>query len=145
MHSDILDVAVVVDSETVGQSSAEVLRKSGAPDVPIVPSVTEAPEAEVIIIGAAPAGEQIPDTWIGGIEDAIRDGCDVISGLHVLLGDDDERANLATEHDARVFDIGKPPGEESLRVGDGFQKRHGLLGGPFEGNFGSPFDRQGRF
>ena len=122
-HSEVFDVRVVVDSETAGRTPGDVLETPDAPDVPIVGSVAEALETvadvEALVIGVAPAGGQLPDAWVGDIEDAIRNGCDVVSGLHVFLGDDDRWAGLADAHDARIFDVRKPPGDADLRVGDG--------------------------
>ena len=122
-HSEVFDVRAVVDSTTKSQTAADVLRKPGVPDVPVVESVSAAldiaPDAEALVIGVAPAGGQLPDPWVDEIEDALRAGCDVVSGLHVFLGDDDEWASLAAAHNARIFDVRKPPAEETLRVGDG--------------------------
>ncbi|RAW46341.1 DUF1611 domain-containing protein [Halorubrum sp. 48-1-W] len=122
-HSEVFDVRGIVDSETAGQTPADVLEKRDAPDVPIVECVDDAldiaPEAEALVIGVAPAGGQLPDAWVGDIEDALRHGCDVVSGLHYFLGDDERWSRLADEHDARIHDVRKPPDEDALRVGDG--------------------------
>ncbi|GAA0514163.1 Uncharacterized conserved protein, NAD-dependent epimerase/dehydratase family [Halorubrum aquaticum] len=122
-HSEVFDVRAVVDSGTAGQTPAEVLEKRDAPDVPIVECVDDAldiaPEAEALVIGVAPAGGQLPDAWVGDIEDALRAGCDIVSGLHYFLGDDEHWSGLADEHDARILDVRKPPEEDALRVGDG--------------------------
>ncbi len=123
MHSELFDARAVVDSETADQSPADVLRRPDAPEIPIVDSVSAAleaaPEAEALVIGVAPAGGELPEAWISGIEEAIRAGCDVVSGLHTFLGDEDHWTSLAAEHDARIFDVRKPPAEDALRVGDG--------------------------
>ncbi|MFB6201770.1 MAG: DUF1611 domain-containing protein [Halorhabdus sp.] len=123
IHSELFDARAVVDSETAGQSPADVLRRQDAPEIPIVASISEAleaaPEAEALIIGVAPAGGELPEAWIGGIEEAVRAGCDIVSGLHTFLSDDEKWAELAAAHDARIFDVRKPPAEDELRVGDG--------------------------
>jgi uncharacterized NAD-dependent epimerase/dehydratase family protein len=122
-HSEVFDVWAVVDSETAGQTPTEVLEKRDVPDIPIVECVADAldiaPEAEALVIGVAPAGGQLPDAWVEEIEDALRHGCDIVSGLHFFLGDDDHWVRIANEYDARLFDIRKPPEDDSLRVGDG--------------------------
>jgi uncharacterized NAD-dependent epimerase/dehydratase family protein len=123
MHSEVFEAQAVVDSETAGRSPQDVLSNPHAPDVPIVESMTAAletaPEAEALVIGVAPAGGELPEAWVAGIEDAVRAGCDVVSGLHTFLGDDDHWRALADEHDARIFDVRKPPEDDDLRVGDG--------------------------
>lgn len=123
MHSEVFDVRAVVDTETAGRTPSDVLGKSDAPDVPIVESVPaaldEAPEAEALVIGVAPAGGDLPEAWVSDIEDAIRAGCDVVSGLHVFFSEDEQWSALADEHGARLFDVRKPPADDELRVGDG--------------------------
>ncbi|WP_135829694.1 DUF1611 domain-containing protein [Halorussus halobius] len=122
-HSELFDARAVVDAETAGRTPADVLGTDDAPDVPIVESVEAAldaaPDARALVIGVAPAGGDLPDAWVADIEDAIRAGCDVVSGLHVFLSEDERWTELADEHGARLFDVRKPPGGDELRVGDG--------------------------
>jgi uncharacterized NAD-dependent epimerase/dehydratase family protein len=123
LHSEVFDPRVVVDSETAGERPADVLGRADAPDVPIVPSmadaVEEAPGAEALVIGVAPAGGALPDAWVGAIETAMRAGCDVVSGLHTFLGETARWSSLAAELGVRIFDVRQPPADEDLRVGDG--------------------------
>ncbi|WP_251344282.1 DUF1611 domain-containing protein [Haloplanus halophilus] len=121
--SEVFETRVVVDSETAGRSASDVLENRDAPDVPIVESVgaalTEAPEVEALVIGVAPAGGNLPEAWVDDIETAIRAGCDVVSGLHVFLSEDEHWTGLADRYGTRLFDVRKPPGSDDLRVGDG--------------------------
>ena len=123
MHSEVFEPRAIVDTETAGRTPADVLGKSDAPEIPIVESVEaalhEAPEAEALVIGVAPAGGDLPEAWIEDIEDAIRAGCDVVSGLHVFLGEGDHWQTLADQHGVRLFDVRKSPTDGELRVGDG--------------------------
>ena len=123
MHSELFDTRVVVDSKTAGKTPADALKRADAPDIPIVESVSEAvkraPEVEVLVIGVAPAGGQLPEAWVADIETAIKHGCDLVSGLHVFLGDDERWSSLAVDHATRIFDVRKPPVDDELRVGDG--------------------------
>lgn len=123
MHSEIFDAKAVVDSATAGQAPSAVLGNSDAPPIPIVSSVREAieaaPEAEALVIGVAPAGGQLPDGWVPEIELAIESGCDIISGLHTFLGEDQRWASLAEESDVQIVDVRRPPGNDRLRVADG--------------------------
>jgi len=123
MHSEVIDARVVVDTETAGRTPADVLDNPDAPDIPIVGSVAEAlevaPSVEALVIGVAPAGGALPDAWVTDIEDAIRAGCDVVSGLHVFLSEEPRWASLADEHGVRLIDVRQPPPADQLRVGDG--------------------------
>ncbi len=123
MHSELFDARVVVDSDRAGETAASVLDRPDVEPIPVVDTMTEAldraPEAEALVIGVAPAGGALPEPWVADIREAMRAGCDVVSGLHVFLGDDAEWRELAEEAGVRLFDVRKPPGEDDLRVGDG--------------------------
>lgn len=123
MHGELFNTRVVVDSTSAGEPVDEVLGREGAPEVPIVDSVQtaleRAPEAEVLIIGVAPAGGELPELWVDDIQYAMRSGCDVVSGLHLFLSDQTEWSELAAEHGVELVDVRKPPAESDLRVADG--------------------------
>ena len=123
MHSELFDVQAVVDSERAGRNAAEILQYDDVDDIPVVEDVEQAlasaPEAEALVIGVAPAGGGLPKAWATDIQDAIRAGCDVVSGLHVFLAETPEWRDLAAEHDVRLFDVRKPPDEADLRVAEG--------------------------
>lgn len=123
LHSDIFDAAAVVDSTHAGETAASVLGHPDAEDVPIVASMSEAleraPHAEVLVLGVAPAGGDLPDAWVADIREAMADGCDMVSGLHVFLSERPEWGRYADECGVRIFDVRKPPGEDDLRVADG--------------------------
>lgn len=123
LHSEIFDARVVVDSAVAGESPAAVLGRADAPDIPVVASVEEAlaiaPESEALVIGAATAGGTLPEDWVADIEAGIEVGLDVVSGLHIFLGEDPHWTDLADANDVRLFDVRKPPAEAALRVGDG--------------------------
>lgn len=124
-HSDLFDARAVVDSSAAGRTAADVL----GPDddrlaaVPVVDSVESAldaaPDAAVLVLGVAPAGGRLPDAWAASVETAMRAGCDVVSGLHAFLSEDDEWTTLADECGVELFDVRKPPADDDLRVADG--------------------------
>lgn len=123
MHSELFDVQAVVDSTRAGRTAGDVLDHPQTANVPVVASTEDAlnatPEAEALVVGVAPAGGALPEAWKEDIRDAMVAGCDVVSGLHVFLGERDEWQRLADDHDVRLFDVRKPPEEDELRVGDG--------------------------
>lgn len=123
MHSELFEARAVVDSRHAGASAGDVLARPSVPDVPVVESMTAAldaaPEAEAMVIGVAPAGGHLPEEWKNDIREAMAAGCDIVSGLHVFLGEQPEWRALADEHGVDVVDVRKPPEEEDLRVADG--------------------------
>ena len=77
------EVVAVLDSTQSG--TTEQALGVGA-DVPFVSSLEQAPDANTLLIGIAPPGGKIPESWRSVILDAIGRGMDVISGLHDFLG-----------------------------------------------------------
>ncbi|ELY98617.1 DUF1611 domain-containing protein [Natrialba asiatica] len=111
------DVAAVLDRETAGGQVNDYV-----PDVQDAPIVagTDAladDELDALIIGIAPIGGGLEDSWREDIRVALERGCDVISGLHHFLEDDDEFSRLAAEHGGDLRDVRKPP--EDLTVSQG--------------------------
>jgi uncharacterized NAD-dependent epimerase/dehydratase family protein len=92
----------------------------GVPDM----TVTEAVEAGArsLVIGVAPVGGVIPDSWWESIEKAARAGLDIVCGLHFRLSDFPNIAAAAEASGARLIDVRKPP--PNLPVGTG-KKRSG--------------------
>lgn len=123
MHSDVFSVEAVVDSERADRTADDVLDPAAVESVPIVESTAAAldavPDAEAFVLGVAPAGGQLPPAWREDIRRAIEAGCDVVSGLHAFLGEDEELATLAADHGVELFDVREPPPSETLRVADG--------------------------
>jgi uncharacterized NAD-dependent epimerase/dehydratase family protein len=109
------DVVAVLDRERAGDSVADHV--PDLPDAPIVESMADAPDCDALLIGVAPIGGGFEESWRPDVRAALQRGCDVVAGLHYLLGDDEEFVALAAEHDAEVRDVREPP--EDLTVADG--------------------------
>lgn len=92
----------------------------GVPDM----TVEEAVRAEVgsLVVGVAPVGGTVPDTWWEVMGEAARAGLDVVCGLHLKLTDYPEIVAAASESGARLIDVRVPP--SVLPVGTG-KKRSG--------------------
>lgn len=123
MHSELFDARAVVDSTHAGASAADVLANPSVPEVPVVESMAAAleaaPEAAVLVLGVAPAGGDLPEPWQADIREAMRAGCDVVSGLHTFLSEDPEWRQLAAECDVEIVDVRKSPPASELSVADG--------------------------
>jgi uncharacterized NAD-dependent epimerase/dehydratase family protein len=112
------DVVAVIDSTQAGGNVSSILPDH---DIPIVASLTEAlilePRPDTLLIGIAPTGGKLPDSWRATILDAIRAGLDVHSGLHTFLGDDAEFATAAAAAGTRIVDYRRPPDRLETAVG----------------------------
>lgn len=118
----------VIDSTKAGQSvSAALAMADIGQNIPVVSSVDEAlpyhPTA--LLIGIAPIGGQLPESWRPILLDAIGAGLEIISGLHFFLNDDAELVAAAKAHNVRIWDVRQPLPEYAMRIGQGKFHRKG--------------------
>lgn len=92
----------------------------GVPDM----TVPEAVDAGCgsLVMGVAPVGGRVPESWWDVIEEAARSGLDIVSGLHLRLPDRSSLVEAARAGHSRLVDVRVPPGQ--LPVGNG-KKRTG--------------------
>jgi uncharacterized NAD-dependent epimerase/dehydratase family protein len=113
-------VVAVLDSTRAGMTVDQVMgpgpRYEG---VPVLATLAEALELRptTLILGIAPAGGMLPPAWRATILDALRQGLDVVSGLHLFLGDDPAFVAAAAASGARIYDFRRPP--ERMEVSSG--------------------------
>ena len=103
-------IAAVIDEKKAGKDAGEVLG-IGKKNIPIVGSLREALKykPDAIIIGIAPPGGSLPAEWKSIIKEAIKNGLDVVSGLHYFFSDQPEFSDLAKKHGVKLIDLRKPP------------------------------------
>ena len=108
-YSSDITVAVV-DPSNAGRTVRDVMPYLDC-DAPIVDSVAAglAYEPTSLLVGIAPAGGELPEEFRREIAAALRAGLEIVSGLHTILGDDAEFAELAKAHDSRIWDLRLPP------------------------------------
>lgn len=78
-------IVAVIDAECAGESLAQVAGISQ--DIPIVSNIQAALaySPDVLLIGIAPSGGILPDTWLEEVKQAVRAGLSVVNGLHTPL------------------------------------------------------------
>lgn len=118
-------VVAVIDSTLAGRRVGDVMAPNARyGDVPIVASLDAAvgmPEPPTtLLIGIAPAGGKLPDAWRSIVLQALQAGLDVVSGLHLFLGDDDEFRAAALAAGVDIVDLRRPP--ERMEIARG--RRH---------------------
>jgi uncharacterized NAD-dependent epimerase/dehydratase family protein len=99
------EIVAVFDSTQRGKTSQDLLGVGGP--LPVVGSLAEAPPANTLLLGTAPAGGKIPPPWRAVILEAISRGMDVWSGLHDFLSNDAEFTAAAARHGVRLIDVRK--------------------------------------
>jgi D-glutamate N-acetyltransferase len=118
-------VVAVIDSTKDGRNVREWLGDAPRFDVPIVAGLDEAlargratdQPATALLIGIAPTGGKLPQSWRDTILAAIRDKLDILSGLHTMIGDDAEFASAAAAAGVEIVDYRRPPGREETSIG----------------------------
>jgi uncharacterized NAD-dependent epimerase/dehydratase family protein len=73
--------------------------------------------AKSLIIGVAPIGGVIPESWWRSIEEAARAGLDIVCGLHLKLADFPGVVAAAAESGARLIDVRNPPANLPVATG----------------------------
>jgi uncharacterized NAD-dependent epimerase/dehydratase family protein len=114
------EVVAVLDSTLAGRNVAEWIPGR---DVPIVGTLAEAleipgkPRPDTLLIGIAPTGGRLPDSWHLVLHAAIDAGLELHSGLHTFLGDDPELSAAAAIAGVRIVDYRRPPERFETAVG----------------------------
>ncbi len=96
------DVVAVLDAEHAGKTSQELFGVGG--NTPVVAELNNI-DSDALFIGIAPPGGQLPTQWRSTIIEAIRRGCDVVSGLHDFLCNDPEFVACANQHGRQLIDV----------------------------------------
>jgi uncharacterized NAD-dependent epimerase/dehydratase family protein len=111
-------IVAILDSSIAGRNVSEWLPGH---DIPAVATLEEAlafPDPpDTLLIGIAPTGGKLPDSWRATILRAIEAGMDVHSGLHTFLGDDPEFSAAAAAAGVRIVDYRRPPERHETAVG----------------------------
>ncbi len=110
-------VVAVVDAANAGRSIADWL--GPAHDIPIVATLGAALSFAPtdLLLGIAPTGGRLPDAWRETVLAAIGAGLGIHSGLHQLLGDDEELARAAAAAGVPIVDYRRPPERMDTAVG----------------------------
>lgn len=105
------EVVGVIDSTKDGLTAEQVLGYGGL--IPVVPSLAAgfSLRPDTLLIGIAPTGGRLPESWRAIIREAISGGLHVISGLHTFLSEDAEFASLARQHNVTLTDLRRVPPE----------------------------------
>mgnify|MGYP001816331125 FL=1 len=90
----------------------------GVPDMTVAEAVGAGVKS--LVIGVAPIGGVVPDSWWACIEEAARAGMDIVCGLHFKLSDFPGVVAAAAESGAQLIDVRNPPA--ILPVGTGLKR-----------------------
>ena len=99
------EVIGVIDSRQAGRTAQDVLGFGGK--IPVFSDLRTSLQRmpDTLLIGIAPTGGRLPDSWRATINEAIDNHLDIISGLHAMLKDDNEFSKRASCNNVRIVDL----------------------------------------
>lgn len=112
-------IAAVIDRDSVGKSLSALTGIKR--DIPIVASVGASLiyQPEVLVIGIAPKGGSVPDSYWADIKDALKAGMSLVNGLHVPLANIPELKALLKPGQI-IWDVRKEP--PNLEIASGLAR-----------------------
>lgn len=111
------EVVAVIDREKVGSNCEEEVGVGG--DTPILANFNAALpfKPDTLVIGNATQGGFITEEYREEIANAINAGCDVISGMHQFLNDDDDLRSRAEKRGVQLIDLRMAPNPPHFPTG----------------------------
>lgn len=97
------EVVAVLDGTLAGQEVSQFLGVGAG--FKFIGSIDEAPAANCLLIGIAPPGGKIPESWRPIVFRAIECGMNIVSGLHDFMTDDREFVEAAKEQGVELIDV----------------------------------------
>ena len=109
-------VVAVIDSTKAGKDVSQALNGPLGVGIPVVQDINEALtyRPDTLLIGIAPIGGALPEAWRWQLLKAIDAGLDIISGLHMFLGDDEELRTAAERRGIIIWDVRRPPDKKRV-------------------------------
>ncbi len=98
-------VVGVIDSLQSGRTAQEVIGFGG--NIPIFADLRTGLQTKpnTLLIGIAPTGGRLPESWRKTILEAIDNKLDIISGLHTFMSDDEEFVRRAKANNVNLTDL----------------------------------------
>jgi uncharacterized NAD-dependent epimerase/dehydratase family protein len=120
-RSERYPVVAVIDATHAGRDAGEVLdgRPAGIPVVADLAAALAVGEATHFVMGLAPDGGRLPREARAAVEEALRAGLHVDSGLHDFLSEDPALAALAAAKGVVIRDVRRTPPRSELHFFDG--------------------------
>lgn len=99
----------IVDRKLAGKKASDVV--ADLKPIPVFESIEQAKkytkDADVLLIGIAPAGGDFPVEWIPDIKVAMKLKLNIVNGLHDFLSNIDEINDLAQKENVFIWDVRK--------------------------------------
>lgn len=112
------EIIAILDSSVTEPNLSAFLPQFDVPFVATLDDALAQPvRPDALLIGIAPTGGRLPESWRSIILAAIEAGLDIHSGLHQFIGDDPEFASAAASAGTRIIDYRRSPERMETAVG----------------------------
>ncbi len=103
------DVVCCIDSKNSGRTANDIVGIGGS--LPVVAHIEASLQfnPDTLLVGVATEGGYLPDNMRDSVVTAIKNGLNIICGLHSFLSLDPEFSKLANKHNVIITDLRKPP------------------------------------
>ena len=103
------EVIALLDRTKSGMTANDELGYGGS--IPVIENFEASANLspDTLVIGSASQGGFISDEYRAEVIKAIKAGCDIISGMHHFINDDEEFVELAEKHHVTLTDLRRPP------------------------------------
>jgi uncharacterized NAD-dependent epimerase/dehydratase family protein len=117
-------VVGIIDSLHAGKKVREIL--GFGEDIPVFGTLEESlvKKPDTLLIGIAPTGGRLPESWRHIVLEALENNLNVISGLHTYISDDPEFRSRAHSAGVELIDLRKVPPKYEVVVKGLWKKRH---------------------
>ncbi len=111
-------VVAIIDSTQAGRTAQEVLGFGG--NIPVVSDLhtSLSKNPDTLVIGIAPAGGRLPESWRTILHEAIENRLSIVNGLHTYFSEDKELHRHAQMKNVELIDLrGVSPEYEVIAKG----------------------------
>ena len=121
------EVIALLDRTKSGMTANDELGYGG--NIPVLDNFDNCIDLEpdTLVIGNASQGGFISDDYRAEVIKAIKYGCDIISGMHHFINDDEEFVQLAEKHNVSLFDLRRPPDPPNFPKGSWHKRKIPVL------------------
>lgn len=99
------EVVALWDPSHAGKTTHDLFGLGG--HTPVIANISEAPQANTVMVGIAPSGGRVPKAMRAAIMEAMARRMNVVSGLHDFLSNDPEIVRAAENYGVRIHDVRK--------------------------------------
>ena len=121
------EVVAVLDRTKSGITAYDEL--GYGEDIPVLDNFDDCIDfkPDTLVIGNASQGGFISDEYRVEVIKAIEFGCDIISGMHHFINDDEEFVQLAERFNVSLFDLRRPPDPPNFPKGSWHKRKIPVL------------------